>query len=94
MAQQTKRAISGHVFKRDGKRGAVWYAKYRLPDGRQVQARIGPHWTDRKQEPPAGNYTKASARPGWTTPSPKLVAASCREWSAPEPPSPALVTNG
>jgi integrase len=62
MAQQTKRAISGHVFKREGKRGAVWYAKYRLPDGRQVQARIGPHWTDRRQEPPAGNYTKASAR--------------------------------
>lgn len=62
MAGQTKRAISGHVFKRDGKRGAVWYAKYRLPDGRQVQARIGPHWSDRKGEPPAGNYTKASAR--------------------------------
>ncbi len=53
MAQQTKRAISGHVFKREGKRGGVWYAKYRLPDGRQVQTRIGPHWSDRKQEPPA-----------------------------------------
>lgn len=62
MAQQTKRAISGHVFKREGKRGSVWYAKYRLPDGRQVQTRIGPHWSGRKQEPPAGNYTKASAR--------------------------------
>jgi integrase len=62
MAQQTGRAISGHVFKREGKRGGVWYAKYRLPDGRQVQTRIGPHWSDRKQAPPAGNYTKASAR--------------------------------
>lgn len=62
MAQRTNRAISGHVFKREGKRGGVWYAKYRLPDGRQVQARIGPHWTDRKQAPPAGSYTKASAR--------------------------------
>jgi integrase len=62
MAQQTKRAISGHVFKRDGKRGGVWYAKYRLPDGRQVQTRIGPHWSGRKQAPPAGSYTKASAR--------------------------------
>lgn len=62
MAQQTRRAISGHVFKRDGKRGGVWYAKYRLPDGRQVQTRIGPHWSGRKQAPPAGSYTKASAR--------------------------------
>jgi hypothetical protein len=53
---------SGHVFQREGKRGGVWYAKYRLSDGRQVQARIGPHWSDRKQEPPAGNYAKASAR--------------------------------
>ncbi len=62
MAGQMKRAISGHVFKREGKRGGVWYAKYRLPDGRQVQARIGPHWSDRKQAPPAGSYTKTSAR--------------------------------
>jgi integrase len=62
MAQKANRAISGHVFKREGKRGGVWYAKYRLPDGRQVQTRIGPHWTDRKQAPPAGSYTKASAR--------------------------------
>ena len=32
---------SGHVFRRDGASGPVWYAKYRLPDGRQVQRRIG-----------------------------------------------------
>lgn len=62
MARQANRAISGHIFKRDGKRGGVWYAKYRLPDGRQVQTRIGPHWADRKEAPPAGSYTKASAR--------------------------------
>ena len=62
MARQANRAISGHVFKREGKRGAVWYAKYRLPDGRQVQTRIGPHWSDRKQKPPAGNHTKATAQ--------------------------------
>jgi integrase len=62
MARQATRAISGHVFKREGKRGGVWYAKYRLPDGRQVQRRIGPHWSDRKQAPPAGSYTKAGAR--------------------------------
>ena len=33
---------TGHVFLREGKRGGVWYAKYRLPDGRQVKKRIGP----------------------------------------------------
>ena len=34
--------VSGHVFRRRGARGDVWYAKYRLPDGRQVKRRIGP----------------------------------------------------
>lgn len=57
-----RQAISGHVFKLERKRGAQWYAKYRLPDGRQVQRRIGPHWTDREVEPPAGYFTKTSAR--------------------------------
>jgi integrase len=33
---------TGHVFLRHGKRADVWYAKYRLPDGRQVKKRIGP----------------------------------------------------
>jgi len=31
------REPSGHVFRADRPRGSVWYAKYRLPDGRQVQ---------------------------------------------------------
>jgi integrase len=62
MPAGSTRSISGHVFKVERKRGAQWYAKYRLPDGRQVQRRIGPHWTDRKGKPPAGHYTKASAR--------------------------------
>ena len=39
--------VSGHVFRVERKRGPVWYAKYRLPDGRQVQKRIGPAWTER-----------------------------------------------
>jgi integrase len=62
MQRQATRAISGHVFKVERKRGAQWYAKYRLPDGRQIQRRIGPHWTDRKIEPPAGYFTKTTAR--------------------------------
>ncbi len=51
---------SGHVFRLDRARGPVWYAKYRLPDGRQVQRKIGPAWTERGR-PPAGNVTKRVA---------------------------------
>jgi integrase len=51
---------SGHIFRVEGKRGAVWYAKYRLPDGRQVKKKLGPAWTDRGR-PPAGYLTKRLA---------------------------------
>jgi integrase len=51
---------TGHVFRRDGNRRSTWYAKYRLPDGRQVRKRIGPAWTDRGR-PAAGHYTKRTA---------------------------------
>ena len=51
---------SGHVFRVERKRGAVWYAKYRLPDGRQAQKKIGPAWTERGR-PSAGYYTKRLA---------------------------------
>ncbi len=33
--------ISGHVFRVERRRGPDWYAKYRLPDGRQRQKQIG-----------------------------------------------------
>ncbi|MCW2986182.1 MAG: site-specific integrase [Conexibacter sp.] len=39
------RSISGHVFRVDRAAGPVWYAKYRLPDGRQVQKKVAPAWT-------------------------------------------------
>jgi integrase len=52
--------ISGHVFRVERKRGAAWYAKYRLPDGRQVQKKLGPAWPGRGR-PPAGHFTKRSA---------------------------------
>jgi hypothetical protein len=51
---------SGHVFRVERKRGRVWYAKYRLPDGRQVQRKIGPAWSERGR-PPAGYFTKRLA---------------------------------
>ena len=52
---------SGHVFRVERARGPVWYAKYRLPDGRQVQKKIGPAWTERGR-PPAGYFTKRTGR--------------------------------
>jgi integrase len=54
------RPVSGHVFRVEGKRRPVWRAKYRLPDGRQVQKTIGPAWTYRGR-PPAGYFTRRTA---------------------------------
>jgi integrase len=52
--------VSGHVFRVERKRGPVWYAKYRLPDGRQVQRKLGPAWTGRGR-PATGHFTKRTA---------------------------------
>src|SRR3989454_7071210 len=54
------RPPSGHVFRLDRARGPVWYAKYRLPDGRQVQRKLGPAWTERGR-PQDGHLTKRLA---------------------------------
>ena len=51
---------SGHVFRVERARGPVWYAKYRLPDGRQVQKKIGAAWSGRGR-PPAGYFTERLA---------------------------------
>ncbi len=51
---------TGNVFRREGQRGPVWYAKYRLPSGRQVQKKIGPAWAQRGR-PAAGYFTKRTA---------------------------------
>lgn len=48
------------MFRREGVRGAVWYAKYRSPDGSQKQRRIGPAWTGRGR-PADGCFTKRTA---------------------------------
>ncbi|MDA8069789.1 MAG: tyrosine-type recombinase/integrase [Actinomycetota bacterium] len=48
------------MYRVDGARRAVWYAKYRLPDGRQLKKRIGPAWAERGR-PPEGFYTKRLA---------------------------------
>ena len=51
------------MFRVDRARGPVWQEKYRLPDGRQVQKKIGPAWTGRRR-PPTGYVTKRLAE-GW-----------------------------
>ncbi len=52
--------VSGHVTLRKGGRGAVYYVKFRLPDGRQIKRRLGPAWTERGR-PPAGYFTERTA---------------------------------
>ncbi len=54
--------VSGHVFRVERKRGPdAWYAKYRLPDGRQVKKKLGPAWTKRGR-PETGYFTKSTAQ--------------------------------
>jgi integrase len=52
--------VTGHVKLRRGKRGGVWYARYRLSDGRQFQRQLGPAWEDRGR-PPEGYLTRRTA---------------------------------
>jgi len=62
MGSVLDRPISGHVFRVERKRGPdAWYAKYRLPDGRQVKKKVGPVWTKRGR-PEAGYFTKSTAQ--------------------------------
>jgi integrase len=59
-ANLTGERVSGHVLLRQGKRRAVYYLKYRLPDGRQVKRRLGYAWTERGRAP-AGWFTRRMA---------------------------------
>jgi integrase len=52
--------VTGHVALVDRKRGAKWYMRYRLADGRKVQKCLGPAWKG-KGRPPAGHYTTRTA---------------------------------
>jgi hypothetical protein len=51
---------TGSVAKVERKRGSVWYARFRLPSGRQGQKMLGPAWSGRGR-PPAGYFTKRTA---------------------------------
>jgi hypothetical protein len=54
------RPPSGHGFCVDRARGPVSYAKYRLPDGRQVQKKIGPRMVGARPSA-RGYFTKRLA---------------------------------
>src|SRR4051812_1163762 len=56
----THRNATGHVKLVRRKRGDQWYLKYRLPDGRQVQRRLGPAGAG-PGRPPEGHYTRRTA---------------------------------
>jgi integrase len=61
MHAQRNAPVSGHVWLYKGKHRSTWYAKYRLPDGRQEQKRLGPVWTGNGR-PPAGYFTERTAK--------------------------------
>jgi integrase len=53
--------VSGHVKLIKGKRGDIWYMKFRPPSGRQVQQKLGPAWPERGGTPPDGYFNKKTA---------------------------------
>ncbi len=60
MQAQTIRPASGHVFLKKRQSGARWYAKYRTPDGRQIQKALGHDWQG-KGRPPTGHLNRRMA---------------------------------
>lgn len=60
MPPQPTGQVTGHVKLVQRRRGAQFYLKYRLADGRQVQKLLGPAWAERGR-PPAGYYTIKTA---------------------------------
>ena len=52
--------LSGHLRLVDRHSGGQWYVRYRLPDGKQIQRRLGPAWRGRGFSPP-GQYTREQA---------------------------------
>src|ERR1700742_3711874 len=53
-------SVTGHVKLIRRKRGDQWYAKWRGLDGKQVQRKLGPAWTERGR-PPTGYLTRKLA---------------------------------
>jgi len=54
--------VTGHVKRVQRKRGPVFYLKYRLADGRQVERLLGPEWPANRGRPPEGYFTPRTAQ--------------------------------
>jgi hypothetical protein len=52
--------VPKRAYRKPRARGPIWYAKYRLPDGRQIKKKIVPAWTGRGR-PAGGCVTKRLA---------------------------------
>jgi hypothetical protein len=52
----------------------VWYAKYRIGTGRQIQKKLGPAWT-RRSRPSAGHFTPAWPNVGCGQPSSTVMGS-------------------
>jgi hypothetical protein len=61
MQTQRNRRVSGHVYRKQQKKGPTWYWKVRLPDGGEERKAIGPEWTG-TDRPPDGYFTKRTAQ--------------------------------
>ena len=72
----------GHVYLVERVRGPAWYAKYRLPDGRQVQKKLGPAWTERGR-PANGYFTKRLAEDWLRETLSQSRHGTLPEWSGP-----------
>jgi integrase len=71
--------VTGHIKLAKRKRGDQWYAKYRLPSGKQIQKRLGPAWTQRSR-PPAGYLTRKTAQAEL-----EAILVSARRGEIPDP---------
>jgi integrase len=54
--------VTGHVKRVKRRRGPVFYLKYRLADGRQVERLLGPEWPANRGRPPEGYFTPRTAQ--------------------------------
>src|SRR4051794_8847287 len=70
------------TIRRDGKRGAVWYVKFRDARGRQVKERLGPEpqWNEQRAERELGKRLDLVERERWTKPTYETFASFVEEW--------------
>jgi integrase len=70
------------TIRRDGKRGAVWYVKFRDATGRQVKERLGPEpqWNEQRAERELGKRLDLVDRERWAKPTEETFADFVTKW--------------